>query len=66
LHITRLKTYAAQDWREKTAMVHNILRWMKNFAKDKKGEIEVEAAALSTGVSVTIFVVLKTLFRAFT
>jgi hypothetical protein len=46
-------------------MVHNVLRWMKNFAADKKGEIEVEAAALSTGVSVTIFVVLKTLFRAF-
>ncbi|MGY9105420.1 MAG: hypothetical protein ACKVG0_02570 [Alphaproteobacteria bacterium] len=46
-------------------MVHNAFQWMKNFAKDMKGEIEVEAAALSTGVSVTIFVVLKTLFRAF-
>jgi len=39
---------------------------MKDFALNRQGEIDAEVAAISTGVSVTVFVVLKTLFQAFT
>ena len=47
-------------------MIHSALHWLCKFAKDSSGETQVEIAALSTGVSVTIYLVLKTLLRALT
>ena len=47
-------------------MVVYVLEWIDKFVKDEGGDTQVEFAALSTGATVTIYVVLKTLFRAFT
>lgn len=47
-------------------MVVHVLEWIDKFVKDEGGDTQVEFAVLSTGVTVTICVVLKTLFRAFT
>ena len=45
-------------------MVHTALQRLRKFATNASGEIQVEIAALSTGVSATIYIVLKTLFGA--
>ena len=47
-------------------MVVYVLEWIDKFVKDEGGDTQVEIAALSTGVTVTIYAVLITLFRAFT
>jgi Flp pilus assembly pilin Flp len=47
-------------------MVQSALHWLRKFAKDSSGETQVEIAALSTGVTVTVYLLLKTLLRTLT